>query len=220
MKLFVRDKSFYLKLITFGLPIALQQLITVGVNIADNIMIGQLGETLMSSVTLSNNFMSIHQIMCMGLGMGASVLTSRFFGMQDETNLKKTVNLMFRLEFIIATLFALATAFFPGQILGLFTNEEDVILAGIGYLLISVPRFYLNGYALTTSIVLRSVGKGVIPLASSIVSFFVNIFFNWVFIFGNLGAPKMGVKGAALGTLIARVFEFVIILGYLFFKKI
>ena len=219
MKLFVRDKSFYLKLITFGLPIALQQLITVGVNIADNIMIGQLGETLMSSVTLSNNFMSIYQIMCMGLGMGASVLTSRFFGMQDETNLKKTVNLMFRLEFIIATFFALATAFFPGQILGLFTNEEDVILAGIGYLLISVPCFYLNGYALTTSIVLRSVGKGVIPLASSIVSFFVNIFFNWVFIFGNLGAPKMGVKGAALGTLIARVFEFVIILGYLFFKE-
>lgn len=218
MKIFVRDKSFYAKLVAFALPIAAQQLITVGVNMADNIMLGQLGEIPMSGVTLANNFISIYQIMCMGLGMGASVLTSRFFGMHDETSLKKTVNLMFRLEFMIASLFALCTLLMPGGILRIFSPDPKVIAAGTGYLLISIPCYYLNGYAITSSLILRSVGKATVPLISSICSFFINIFFNWVFIFGHLGAPQMGANGAALGTLIARVVEFVIIVGFLLTK--
>lgn len=218
MQIFVKEKTFYTRLATFAIPIAAQQLITVGVNMADNIMLGQLGEIPMSGVTLANNFISIYQIMCMGMGMGASVLTSRFFGMKDELNLKKTVNLMFRLEFIIATLFALVTLLFPGQIMRAFTTEASVISIGIGYLLISIPCYYLNGYALTTSLILRSVGKANVPLYSSICSFFINIFFNWVFIFGHLGMPELGANGAALGTLIARVVEFSIVMGFLFTK--
>ncbi len=220
MKLFVRDKKFYGMLVSFALPIALQQLITVGVNMADNIMLGQLGEAPMSGATLANNFIMIFQIMCMGLGMGASVLVSRFFGMKDRLSMKKSVNIMFRLLFIVATVFAVVTALFPAGIMELFTFEKEVIKQGTGYLLISIPCYYLNGYAVTSSIMLRSVGKANIPLVSSCCSFFINIFFNWVFIFGKLGAPEMGVNGAALGTLIARVVEFVIILGFLFFVDV
>ena len=217
MKIFVRDKEFYKTLVSYALPIALQQLITVGVNMADNIMLGQLGEAPMSGATLANNFITIFQIMCMGLGMGASVLVSRFFGMKDQLGMKRSVNIMYRLLFVVATCFAVATAVFPAQIMGLFTEEQDVILQGTGYLLISIPCYYLNGYAVTSSIMLRSVGKANIPLLSSCCSFFINIFFNWVFIFGKLGAPEMGVNGAALGTLIARVVEFSIIMGFLLF---
>ncbi len=217
MKIFVKYKEFYKTLVAFALPIALQQLITVGVNMADNIMLGQLGEAPMSGATLANNFITIFQIMCMGLGMGASVLVSRFFGMKDQQSMKKSVVIMFRLLFIVATGFSIATALFPSQIMGLFTVEEEVIRQGTGYLLISIPCYYLNGYAVTSSIMLRSVGKANVPLISSCCSFFVNIFFNWVFIFGKLGAPEMGVNGAALGTLIARVVEFSVILGFLFF---
>ena len=219
MHLFVKDRKFYTTLAAYALPIAAQSLITVGVNMADNIMLGQLGETPMSGVTLANNFISIYQIMCMGLGMGASVLTSRFFGMGDQKSLKKTVVLMFRLEFVIATIFAIMTAMFPENVMGIFTPEPDVVAVGVGYLLISIPCYYLNGYAVTTSLILRSVGKAAIPLISSACSFFINIFFNWVFIFGRLGAPAMGADGAALGTLIARVVEFSVIVGYLFFKE-
>ncbi|WP_026669145.1 MATE family efflux transporter [Butyrivibrio sp. AE3006] len=218
MKVFVKDKQFYKMLVAFALPIALQQLITVGVNMADNIMLGQLGEAPMSGATLANNFITIFQIMCMGLGMGASVLVSRFFGMDDRISMKKSVNIMFRMLFIVATSFSIVTALFPAGIMNLFTTEEEVIRQGTGYLLISIPCYYLNGYAVTSSIMLRSVGKANIPLISSCCSFFINIFFNWVFIFGKLGAPAMGVNGAALGTLIARVVEFTIIMGFLFFK--
>ncbi len=208
MQLFVRDKKFYQTLAALALPIAAQQMISVGVNMADNIMLGQLGETAMSSATLANNFISMFQIMCMGFGMGASVLTSRFYGMKERESMKKAVNIMFRLEFVVAMIFSLATAAFSAQIMGMFTNEEAIIQAGCGYLLISIPCYLLNGYALTTSLILRSVGKATVPLISSICSFFINIFFNWVFIFGNLGAPRMEVNGAAVGTLLARIVEF------------
>ncbi|WP_026527693.1 MATE family efflux transporter [Butyrivibrio sp. VCD2006] len=217
MKLFVKDKQFYKMLVAFALPIALQQLITVGVNMADNIMLGQLGEAPMSGATLANNFITIFQIMCMGLGMGASVLVSRFFGMKDRLSMKKSVIIMMRLLLIVATGFSVATALFPAGIMSMFTSEEEVIRQGTGYLLISIPCYYLNGFAVTSSLMLRSVGKANIPLVSSCCSFFINIFFNWVFIFGKLGAPAMGVNGAALGTLIARVVEFTIIVGFLFF---
>lgn len=216
--MFVRDKKFYRTLAAFAIPIAAQQLITVGVNMADNIMLGQLGEVAMSGATLANNFISIYQIMCMGLGMGASVLVSRFFGMKDKTSMKKAVNVMFRLEFVFATLFSILTALIPAAIMRIYTPEEEVIRAGVGYLLISIPCYYLNGYAVTTSLMLRSVGKANVPLYSSIASFFVNIFFNWVLIFGHLGFPEMGVNGAALGTLIARIVEFSVTMGFLFFK--
>lgn len=216
--IFVRDKKFYTTLVAFALPIALQQLITVGVNMADNIMLGQLGEAPMSSATLANNFITIFIIMCMGLGMGASVLVSRFFGMKDALSMKKSVNIMYRLLFAVATIFSIVTALFPRQIMELFTTEENVITGGTGYLLISIPCYYLNGFAVTSSIILRCVGKANVPLYSSICSFFVNIFFNWVFIFGKLGIPAMGVNGAALGTLIARIVEFTIIVGFLLFK--
>ncbi len=218
MRLFVRDKKFYKMLAALALPIAAQQMITVGVNMADNIMLGQLGETAMSSATLANNFISLFQVMCMGFGMGASVLTSRFYGMQARDSMKKAVNIMFRLELVVVLFFSLATALFPGKIMGLFTSDSDIIKAGTGYLLISIPCYFLNGYALTTSLVLRSVGKATVPLISSICSFFINIFFNWVFIFGNLGAPALGVNGAAIGTLLARIVEFSVTMGYLLCK--
>ena len=130
MKFFVKDKQFYKMLVAFALPIALQQLITVGVNMADNVMLGQLGEDPMSGATLANNFINIFQIMCMGLGMGASVLVSRFFGMKDKLSMKKSEIIMFRLLLIVATCFSVATAIFPAQIMGLFTVEEEVIRQG------------------------------------------------------------------------------------------
>ncbi|MCR5476744.1 MAG: MATE family efflux transporter [Lachnospiraceae bacterium] len=218
MQLLVKDREFYKKLTAFALPICAQQLITMGVNMADNIMLGQLGEVQMSGATLANNFISLFQIMCMGLGMGATVMVSRFFGMKDRENMKRSVNIMLRLEVLTATLFCIATALMPGPIMSLFSGEADVIAIGTGYLLISIPCYYLNGLSVTTSLVLRSVGKANVPLYSSIASFFLNIFCNWVFIFGHLGAPRMEANGAALGTLIARVVEFLITVGYLLFR--
>lgn len=215
MRFFVRDKHFYKVLVATGVPIALQQAITAGVNLADNIMLGSLGEIQMSGATQANQFIHFFQCCCMGLGMGATVLTSRYWGMQAKESLKKSILLMYRAVLIFACVFSILTLAFPGEIMGIYTGgDEAVVEAGIQYFLISVPTYLLVGFSLTTSLVMRSVGKANIPLISSVVAFFINIFANWVFIYGNLGAPRMEIRGAALGTLIARIFEFFFIMGY------
>lgn len=223
MKLFVKDKEFYKKAAAIAIPISLQSVITIGVNMADTVMVGTLGETSLSATSLATQFVNIFQICCMGLGMGASVLTARFWGMQDIKSLKKTISLMIRLTaFLALIVFTLPTIFVPGGIMKLYSNDAAVIAEGIRYLHWMIPCYLLQGLALTCTIVLRSVGQVSIPLYSSIGAFFVNIFFNYIFIFGKLGLPAMGVDGAGAGTLIARLFEFIFICGYLFLvdKKI
>jgi putative MATE family efflux protein len=155
----------------------------------------------------------------MGIGMGASVLVSRFWGMQDMKSLKKTVTIMLRLCVGFALVFAVLTALFPAQIMRIYTPEQDVIREGCRYFFWSVPTYFLLGLSLDCTLVLRSMGMAIVPLVCSILGFMSNLFFNYVFIFGKFGAPRMEVAGAALGTLIARVIEFAMIGGYFFFKE-
>ena len=193
----------------------------------DTIMVGNLGEKALSATSLANSFIGIYHIFCMGLGMGASVLVSRYWGMkqagtgkEEEAShaLKQTVCLMLRLTLLLAGLFALATLIMPCTLMRMYTNEDDIISLGTIYFRWSIITYFFLGTSLTATIVLRSVGQVKLPLFVSIGAFFVNLLANYMFIFGKLGAPRMEVSGAALGTLIARLFEAGMILGYLFFK--
>ena len=217
-RLYIKDKKFYKTVAGIAIPIALQGLITTGVNMMDTIMIGAVGETQLSAGSLANQFINIFHIFCMGIGMGASVLVARYYGMKDNDSLKKTVTIMLRLCLAMATLFCVVTILIPGQIMKIYTVEEGIILNGIEYLKYSVVTYYLLGLSLTCTIVLRNVGQVRIPLYTSIAAFFINVGANYVFIFGKFGAPRMEVAGAAIGTLIARIFEFSMICGYLFLK--
>ncbi len=216
--LIVKDKSFYKKVALVAIPIALQGLITTGVNMMDTVMVGAVGETELSAVSLANQFITIFHIFCMGIGMGASVLVSRYYGMGDNSSLKKTVTIMLRLVLTMALLFCVATILLPRYIMYIYTGEAELIAFGVRYLKYSIISYFFLGLSLTCTIVLRNVGQVKIPLYTSIGAFFVNVGANYVFIFGKFGAPKMDVAGAALGTLIARVFEFAVICGYMFLK--
>ncbi len=217
LKAYLGDRKFYHDMMVIALPIALQSLITIGVNLVDNIMLGSLGEIPMSASTLAVQFISFYGICCMGLGMGASVMVSRFWGMQDMKSLKKIVTLMLRFTVAIGLAFTLVTALAPRGIMSLYSKENPVIEQGIRYLRWSVPCFLMMGLTTTVTIVLRSVGQTKIPLMASCFAFGINIFANWVFIFGNLNAPRMEIAGAALGTLISRIFEVSFIVGYFIF---
>lgn len=214
---FVRDPGFYKKSAAIAIPIALQSMITMGVNMMDTIMVGRLGENALSAVSLANQFITLFQICCMGMGMGAAVLTARFWGKKDLVSLKQTITIMLRFCLMIATGFALVTMAIPQGILSLYSNEEPLLELGTVYFLWSVPAYWLTGLALTTTLVLRSVGQTRIPLITSIAAFFVNVGANYIFIFGKFGAPAMGVAGAALGTLISRILECGVIFGYFLF---
>ena len=221
MKLFRKDPEFYKTVFALALPIALQSLITIGVNMLDTIMVGELGEKALSATSLANSFIGIYHIFCMGLGMGASVLVSRFWGMkvahhdeeQASVALKQTVCLMLRLTLTLATLFAIVTLIMPQTLMRMYTNDPDIIKLGSIYFKWSIITYFFLGTSLVTTIVLRSVGQVRLPLFVSIGAFFVNLLANYTFIFGKFGAPRMEVAGAALGTLIARIFEAGMILG-------
>lgn len=218
MRFFVRDKQFYKNAAAIAIPVSLQSMITIGVNMMDNIMVGSLGETVLSATALANQFVNIYQICCMGIGMGASVLTARFWGMKDIQSLKKTITIMLRFCTGLAVIcFMLPTLLVPELLMRLYIDDPQVISQGVLYYRWMVPCYLLHGLSLTSTIVLRSVGQVKLPLYTSVGAFFINVGCNYVFIFGKFGAPEMGIEGAALGTLIARTFEFSVICGWFFF---
>ena len=218
LKEYLGDKNFYMTILRIAIPVSIQQLITVGINLMDTIMLSSMGDAQLSASSQASQFINLFQIFCMGIGMGASVLTARFWGMQDKNSLRKAVTIMLRMVLGFATVFFLATLFAPQLIMQIYTTNQGTVDYGVSYLRWILPTYYCMGLSLTCTIILRSVGEVKIPLISSMIAFFINVFFNWVFIFGNLGAPRMEIAGAALGTLIARVFELVFICGFFFWK--
>ena len=217
IKSYLGTKDFYKKIVKIAIPISLQQLITVGINLMDTVMLSSMGDAQLSASSLATQFINIFQICCMGIGMGASVLTSRFWGMKEPKSLKQAITIMLRILLVFASVFTLATLLAPELIMRIYSKETDIIDYGITYLRWMIPTYFCMGLSLTCTIVLRTVGQVKLPLICSVCAFFVNVFANWVFIFGKLGAPRMEIAGAALGTLIARIFELAVICGYFFF---
>lgn len=214
---YLGDTALYKQMFKIAVPVSLQSLITVGINLMDTIMLSEMGDAQLSASSLATQFINLFMICCMGIGMGASVLTSRYWGMKEIHSLKKAVTIMLRFVFIFSGVFTLATILAPALIMKIYTPDPEIIAHGVTYLFWMVPTYICMGMTTTCTIVLRTVGQVRIPLVCSICAFFVNVFSNWVFIFGKLGAPRMEIGGAALGTLIARIFELCFICGYFFF---
>ena len=222
MQIFVRDKKFYKATLKIAVPIVLQSMITIGVNMIDTLMVGTLGEIPLSGSSLANEFINLFHILCMGMGGGAAVLTSQYWGAKDIPSFKKVTTIMLRLCLAIAAVFTAFTIIAPETIMRMYTNDEAIIVDGVRYFRYSAFAYIPLGIALCITQVLRSCRSVKLPLITSIVAFFANIFINWVLIFGKLGFPEMGIEGAALATLLVRIMEMAIIGGYFMFvdKKI
>lgn len=208
------DRVFYKRLLTIAVPVILQSLITTGVNLVDNIMLGQLTETALSGSTQANQFIMLFTFAIMGISMGASVLSSRYWGAKDLTALKKVITIALRCGLVLGLVFTLADIFLPRAIMGLYFRADAVgeLEAGVTYLRWSTACFFLMAVSFVLTNILRSINLSNVPLLASICAFGVNIGANYVLIFGKLGFPEMGVAGAALGTVIARIVETGIIL--------
>ena len=215
-RLFVKEKSFYKLILSIAVPVVLQNMITIGVNIMDTLMLGNYGEVQLSASSLANEFINIYHIMCMGMSMGAAVLTAQYYGAGNNPSLKKIVTIVLRMGLVIAAAFAVVTLLFPEELMRLYTPDEAVIEKGVLYFRISAVTYVLLGVSLILTNILRTVHQVRFPLVLSIVTFCVNVFFNWVFIYGRLGAPEMQIEGAALGTVIARLVECGSLVAYFF----
>lgn len=216
MSFWVKEKSFYQKMAAIAIPLALQNLINVGVSLLDTVMLGQLGEVAMSGSSLGNQIGFIYQIMNLGLTAGAGVLTSQYWGRKDSASIRKVMSMAYKISMTLAAIFTILALTIPDILMSFYTKEPEVIEAGAQYLRIIAFTYLVSGFTMTSMSILRTVGTVKITLYMYIISFFVNVFFNYCLIFGHFGFPQMGIVGAAIATLIARVVECMIIVVYVF----
>ncbi len=214
----LNNREFYRQTIHLLIPVMLQQLITTGINFLDNIMVGSFGETQIAAAALANQFYAIFQFVCMGLGSGAIVMSSQFWGSGEHKALKTTAAIALRFTVVISGVFLLLSVLWPQGILRCFTSDLAVVEAGKTYMRLLGSTFLFAGISSTVTYLLRSTGHVKIPLISSIIAFFLNLGFNYVFIFGVWFFPRLEIVGAAVGTVIARTFEFLFIFGYFAWK--
>ena len=211
----IRDGGFYRLTLGIAIPIALQNSIGFLVNMVDTLMLGAVGQTQLSASQLANQPFFIFSLLCFGLAGGANVLCSQYWGKKDMVTIRKVMSIVLWIAIIMSFVFAAAVLIFPTQTMMIYSNEPAVIEAGASYLRIIGFSYFFFGITSTFTGAVRSVGIVKISVIASCCSLVTNIFLNWVFIFGNLGAPEMGIQGAALATLVARIVEFTVALIYL-----
>ena len=216
---YIGDRAFYRRVLAIAVPIIVQNAITNFVSLLDNIMVGQIGTTPMSGVSIVNQLMFVFNLCVFGATSGAGIFTAQFHGSNDQTGIKHT----FRFKFLACLLISLVGgSLFITEgdfLIGLYlTGEGDPQTAasalnyGLSYLQVMlwglIPFAISNTYAST----LRETGKTTIPMAAGITAVFVNLGLNYVLIFGKLGVPALGVQGAALATVISRYVELMILI--------
>lgn len=211
------DSSLLKRLLFLASPMALQSIISFSVNLADNLMVGSLGELALSGVFVANQIQNLVSMLVIGLSSAMMVLANQYWGQRDAVRVRSIVGmtLIFGLT-VTGILFAVALTA-PLSILGLFSNDRQVMPEALRYF--SVIRFSYLFLCVTQVLMaaMRVVERVKIGMYLSMLTFFVNVFLNWVLIFGNLGASALGVQGAAIATLTARIMEFILMLCYVRF---
>ena len=204
-KLFRREKGFYGKLLALALPILLQNLITNSLGLVDTFMVRTMGEAPLAGVTLANIPVFVVQLMMFGIQSGSSVLISQYRGKGDMGAINRVMGIGMYAAGAIGLVFALIMGFLPTQFMSLFGNDQQVIATAARYARIVGWSYFFDSFVQVYIGVHRAMGNPNRGLAILGVSMASNTFLNWVFIFGNLGAPRLEEQGAALATLLARV---------------
>lgn len=216
MTLLTRDKPFYRTMFIIAVPAALQSLISLLVSMVDNIMVSSLGDVTLSAVSVSNQVTALFMALIIGLASGSAALISQYWGKNDLDRIKQIFSLVFKICAIASTTISILLFIFPEAALRLVTNEPEVIETAVVYMRIIALSYTLFGLSTAFVMMLRFVEIVKITLYISIVSLIVNLSLNYILIFGKLGFPAMGVKGAAIATLITRLIELTIVFIYMF----
>lgn len=205
--LFLRDRSFWRKVLTIAIPVALQNLISTSLNLSDNLMVGQLGEKAIGALSLANQITFLVILFTFGVSSGASVFASQYWGARDIAGVRRTQGMSTLLAGSAALVFMTIGLLMPETLMSFYTPDREIQALGAQYLRISAFGFPLAAISMSFAMILRSVGRIRMPLAMSIIALVLNVILNFGLIFGLWGLPAMGVAGSALGTLIARMVE-------------
>lgn len=197
---------------TIALPVALQNLLTTTGSMVDTVMLGSIGETSVGAVGLCAQFSSLMFSCYWGLIGGGVLFFSQYYGAKDDDGVNRSYGMMLINMMLVGVVFGILGVFFPKTIMGIYTDKAVYQEIGVRYLRIVGFAYPLQVYSMATSSLLRSTEQVRIPLYASIASVCTNMILNWVFIFGHLGAPALGVEGAAIATLCAAIVNVLIVI--------
>ena len=212
IKKMLEDKQFFAALLAIALPITLQNLIGSSLNMVDTLMISMLGDASVAAVGLANQVYFFYMITVLGIQSGSSIFIAQFWGKKDDKSIRKVLGLAIAISSVLGLIFTFATLFAPKYLMRLFTDDIEVLQLGSIYLQGVSLTYIITALSFAFGVASRSIGQAKMPMRASLISFFINIIFNYLLMFGKLGFPALGVLGAALGTLIARLVELGIIL--------
>lgn len=212
---FTKDKTFYRTFFPLLITVALQNIVAYSVNMADNMMLGSYSQNALSGAATVNQIFFIVQQITLSIGEGIVVIGSQYWGQKRMDPIRRVTGIALKLGLICGIVIILICSVIPHQVLSIFTSDADIIAEGVTYLSVIKYTFLLFILSNVLMAALRCVETVRISFYISIVSLIVNVGINYVLIFGNFGFPEMGVLGAAIGTLIARIVELAIVLIYM-----
>jgi len=219
MSRMLHDKAFYRTFVILTLSLALQNLLTYSVNLADNIMLGRFSQDALSGASLCNQLQFFLQMLVQGVGEGVVVLGARYWGKKDLKPIPDIIGAGLRFGVSIAAVLFVLAVLFPTQIIRLMTNDPVIMEQAVQYLQIICFTYVI--FALTNMLTasLRSIGIVKIGYIISASTLCINICLNYVLIYGHFGAPALGVRGAAIATLVSRTVELLIVIWFLKFRE-
>lgn len=215
----IKDREFKNAMIKIAVPVALQNLLASLLNMIDTVMTGSLGDRAVAAVGLANQWFFIFNLVIFGIVSGSTIYVAQFFGKKDYDNMQLPVAYSLFLCLAISVIFAFFAMVFPGTVMSLFTNDPETIAMGIDYLRIAGITYLMLAISMPLATAMRSTEVATLPLLVTVTALCINTFLNYLLISGNLGAPALGVRGAAIATAVARIFEAAIIL-FIMFKGI
>ena len=209
-----RKRSLRKEIVRLAFPIALQQFMTALVGACDAIMLGKLSQDAMSAVSLATQVTFVFNLFMFAFMAGENMFVAQYYGKGDYTGISQVFSLVTKICGCIAVVFLAGTLFFPEQLMRILTNEETLIVLGSEYLRVIGISYVFSGIAQTFLAVMKNCGAVNMSTLINGVMVILNIALNAVFIFGLSGFPKMGIKGAALATVLATVVQFLWSVGY------
>ena len=210
-----KDEGLYRRFLSLAVVLVLQNVVTLSVNLADNMMLGAYSETALAGVAAVNQIQFVYQQLLHALGDGVVIVGSQYWGKNQTVPMKRLASAAMRFGLVLSIALFAVVSLIPYRVMGIFTRDSGIIAEGARYL--NIIRFTYLIFAVTQILLatLRSVETVKIAFKLSVLTLFVNCGINYVLINGHFGAPEMGVKGAAIGTLAARILECIVLLLYI-----
>ena len=213
------DKAFLRRLVAIALPITLQSIMFSSRGLVDVLMLGQLGEAEIAAVGVAARATFVTTIMLVGVTTGGALLTAQYWGAGNKEGVRQSTSLTWLISMVFAAFTVLLFVFFPEAIMGLTTDSQEVISLGAEYLVVTSVSMFAVACVASMAVGLRAMHQPGTSTFFSGIGIASNIFLNWVLIFGHLGMPALGIKGAAIATVISGAIEVAFLFGYLWRKK-